>query len=148
LESPNVLSEDERQAVDKFMAAGGHVIAPEKPNWLVEVQSAIGSPSAKLIGPRTVRVVVQDQSERAIVHMYNLNVQRLSSFEDKVEPAENISLEVKVPFADVRSVELDSADETSTRGALEFTNERTDSGSSVKFSILPLEVSALVIISK
>jgi hypothetical protein len=59
--------------------------------------------------------VVHDQPGKQIVHLLNLNVQRLSSFEDKVNPATDVRVQVRVPFA-ARSVNALSADAEATQG--------------------------------
>ena len=71
-------------------------------------------------GGTTVRAVVRDQPHRTIVHLLNLNVQRLSSSEDKVNPITALRVVVRVPLKKVRSVRALTADDAGTSGALRF----------------------------
>ena len=72
-----------------------------------------------MTGAPNVRAVVHDQDGRTIVHLYNLNIQRLTSFEDKVTPATDVGLSVATPPS-VRSVRILTADTGGTSGSLEF----------------------------
>jgi hypothetical protein len=91
-------------------------------------------------------MVVHDQPNRTVVHFYNLNVRRISSFEDEVTPADNIRVELSVPFAKVGSVRLDSADKETPRGPIQFDAQRVGSETVVRFTILRLAISAIAII--
>jgi hypothetical protein len=93
-----------------------------------------------------VRVVVRDQGRKTIVHLLNLNVQRLSSFEDRVTLASDIGLQVRVPFKKVHKVRLLTADELPSPGAVPF-KTITDRGDTVvDFKISQLAVSTLAVI--
>jgi hypothetical protein len=87
---------------------------------------------------------VHDQDGRAIVHLYNLNVQRLSSYEDQVTPATDVGLSVTAP-AGIRSVRILTADAGAASGPLKFQALGAGSGSVVETKIARLDISAIVI---
>jgi hypothetical protein len=146
LESRAVLNADERKSLDKLEATGRTVVTAEKPNWLAELQGKIAKPSLALKAPATIRAVVADQSKKTIVHLYNLNVQRLSSFEDKVTPASDIAMKVRVPFSRVHSVQSLSADDNKPSRRIEFQSTRDGSESVVEIKIPEVKVSRILVI--
>ena len=146
VESRAVLTPGEESAVDAYVRAGGRVIAADKPDWLKSVRTAIGGPSITLDGPPTVRAVVHDQPSRTIVHLYNLNVQRLSSYDDRVIPAIGLRLVVRTPLRNVSSVRLQTADGESKSGLLECSTEHDDNGCHVATTVPRLDISAMVVL--
>jgi hypothetical protein len=146
VESSSVLSPEEKAAVDKFQQAGGRLVTADAANWLAKLQHAIDKPSVSIKGPPTVRAVVTDQPGRTIIHLYNLNVARLSSFEDKVTPAADLKITVTLPFDNVQSVTLQTADEGSAGGPVKFSAHQQRGESVVELMAPPLAVSAIVVI--
>jgi hypothetical protein len=147
-ESFSLLKADEQGILEKFRRDGGRLIEADKPDWLHEVRAAIVQPSVTLQGPPALRVAVHDQSRRTIVHVLNLNVQRLSSFADKVNPAEDIRLTVRVAFKKVSSVRALTADTGGTAGLVSFTAQRTDDGSIVELTLPRLEIATLLVMER
>jgi hypothetical protein len=147
VESMSVLTAGEKAVVEKYGQGGKHLIVADKPDWLEHVRKAIARTSIRVHGPRGVRAVVRDQPGRTIVHLYNLNVQRLTSFEDKVMPADTVKLEVAVPFS-VRAVNLQTADENQTAGQLQFTTQAIEFGTLVSTTIKREDISAIITIEK
>jgi hypothetical protein len=121
------------------------VVAADQPDWLQQLRKKVVKPSVTAKDAPNVRAVVHDQAGRTIVHLYNLNIQRLSSFEDKVKPATDIGLEVTTPSF-VRSVSMRSGDESETSGPLKFQALGAGSGSLVQISIPRLDISAIIVI--
>lgn len=109
------------------------------------VESAL-RPSLELEAPTTVRAVVRDQKDRTIVHVYNLGIERLSSFEDKIHPVSDITLRIRVPFGEVRSVRAISADPEATAGSLQFTEDASSGELVVETKIPRLIISTIVLI--
>jgi hypothetical protein len=131
---------------------GFTILEANTPDWLASLQKAIGRPSITIDGPPGVRAVVHDQAPpgkvvpaRSIVHLYNLNVQRLSSFDDKITPAEDIKITVVTPFQKITTVRLDSADPAGAK-VLPFTEKEVDGGSVVNFTVPRLDVSAIAVV--
>ena len=85
---------EEAKALESFLRAGGTIITGDKPDWLAKVQAAIENPSLSFQAPSSVRAILCDQSNRSIIHLLNLNIQRLSSFEDKITPAKDLKIVV------------------------------------------------------
>ena len=145
LESLSDLNQREKQAVENFQKKKGRFISAEKGNWFSEIQSALNQPSIMVNGPPTVRAIVCDQKNKTVVHLLNLNIQKLSSFEDKVTPATNVLIKIRVPFAKVHSVEMLSADAGSPR-KLQFTSHREKNESWVETTIPELEISGILVV--
>ena len=78
-------------------AAFCHKLLGDKSDWADRVRAALTPPSVVLEAPETVRVVVRDAHIETLVFLHNLNIERLSSFEDRVTPAENLCVTVTVP---------------------------------------------------
>ena len=146
LGSSAVLLEAERKAVQAFESRGGQVLAAEKASWSEDLRQWLVRPTLTLQGPPSVRAVVRDQGRRTIVHLLNLNIQRLSSFEDKVTPASDIGIQVRVPLKRVHKVRLLTADEPQLPELLPFVT-RTDKGDTVvDFKVCRLAVSVIAVI--
>jgi len=113
---------------------------------LEEVRRTLTSPSLVMDGPATLRAIVRDQAGRTIVHVLNLNVERLSSFEDRVTPATEIRLFCRVPFTKVRSVRSFTADTEGAAGALPFKLHKDGNGRIVEATLPKLQLAAMVLI--
>jgi hypothetical protein len=122
------------------------VVAADEGDWTKTLDTSL-SRSLELSGaPPTVRAVVRDQPGRTLVHLYNLAVERLSSFEDKVTPAADLSIRVRVPMAAVKSVTLLSADAEATSGPIAHTTDPSSGDLFVEFKVPKLAVSSGVVI--
>jgi hypothetical protein len=147
LESLSILNEGEKQAVENFRLSGGQVVAAdEEKDWLGSLHRAVAKPSLVLRGPATLRAVVRYQLRRVVVHLYNLDVQRLSPFQDQVHPARQIGITLRVPFERVRSVHALTADAAATRGALDFTAQPDGTGTILEMTYPQLEISTILLI--
>ena len=144
LESPADLNQREKEALEKFQKKSGRIVFAGKGNWLSEIQNTLEQPSIVLSAPPTVRATVCDQKNKTIVHLLNLNIQKLSSFEDKVTPTMNVRIKVRVPFAKVRAVEMLSADAGSSQ-KLQFTSRSENGESWVETTVPKLAVSAILV---
>ena len=145
VESRSVLLPPESVAIDQFQHDGGKVVWTGEDKWFEQFQNLAGKPSVKVEGLSTVRAVICDQAAKRIVHLLNHNVQRLSSFEDKVTPAADVRLQVRVPFAP-KSVKAISADAKATHGSVSFTAAQEDGDHSLAVTIPHLEISTILLI--
>lgn len=146
-ESMAIFLPEQKQTVEEYEKGGARLVAADAPDWLAKARAAIKAPSIKIEGPPTVRAVVQDQPGRTIVQLYNLNVHRISSFADRVEPVENLKLEVSVPFK-AGSVTLKTADDNETAGPLAFTSSGDDAKGIVSITAPQLYISAIITVEK
>jgi hypothetical protein len=148
VESQAILSPGEQSAVSAYKRAGGHMVSADKPDWLKMVRTAIAQPSITVEGPPTVRAVVHDQPSRTIVHLYNLDIQRLSSYEDKVVPADNVRLVFSLNHR-VRSANMYTADEKAKATPIKL-EPLINSGDDTMVSIVVprLEISAIVVVDR
>ncbi len=135
----------ERERVDKFVARGGKLVLCDLTNWLAKVQTHIGTPSIQLEGPTGVRAVVGEQPGKTIVHLLNLNVQKISSFEDKVTPVKDLKVTVRVPFRKVRSVRLLTADEGASEGEVKFERVESNGLITVVVTMPRLEIASILV---
>jgi hypothetical protein len=145
MESPAALLPQERALGDVFIANGGILVIANKTNWLTQVQEANGGPSLRLWGPATLRARVFDETNRTIVHLLNLNVARISSFEDKVIAATDVRITVQVPFNKIRAVRALTADAEGSSGALEFSKDQKN-GTWVEVQVPRVELSTVIAI--
>lgn len=146
VESLDVFTESERQAVEGYRETHGIVVTADQPEWLEQIRARLTKPSLQINGPATVRAVLRDQPGRTIVHLLNLNIERVSSFEDKVTAATDIGLKVRVPFRKVRVVNIHTADGQGTSEPLEFTSSLSGEESVVEVTVPRLETSAILVI--
>lgn len=109
---------------------------------------AVGKPSLTVHGPPAVRAVVRDQPARTIIHVFNVNVERLSSFENRVNAADDIQMTIRIPFPAVRTVSVRTADAGGTSGELKFTTQREGDGTLLNISIPRLEISAIAVVER
>jgi hypothetical protein len=145
-EARSAFSPREESALKTIENSGGRIVYADKPNWMQTLQQTIGDRSIKVEGPPTVRAIVHDQPNRTIVHLYNLNVQRLSSFDDKVMAAKDIKIRVSLPFDRVGKVNVDTADEDSSRGAIQYTTGRIGDHFYLTATIPTLSINSIVVI--
>jgi hypothetical protein len=142
IESRSVLNDGEKQAVAKFEKAGGKVIAADQGKWLADLKGAVEKPSVVVKGPATVRVVVRDQNGRTIAHIYNLNVQKVSSYQDKVVPAENVEVKVRKTSGEAHSIRVLTADAEAKTFSTSF-----DEGGNIAVITIPrLDIAAMAVI--
>lgn len=139
------LTRGEGNVLARFRAVEGTVVTAEKKDWLEQLQLATTRPSVLVQGSSVIRAVVHDQRNRTIVHLYNLGVQRLSSFEDKVTVVRNLRLAVRVPFQHVRSVRALTAEADSTAGRLDFSTTGAGGQALVETSLPHLAVEAILV---
>ena len=140
------LTAEEQRCLQKLGRSGGTILTADKPGWLDSVRTALGEPSVIFQGPSQVRVVVQDQPKRTLVHLLNLNVQRLTAFTDQIIPAQHLELSVRVPFRKVHSVRLWTADAEASSGPLKFSTLRRNDATRVEIHVPRLEISAIVVL--
>jgi hypothetical protein len=145
VESPAVLAAAEKAIVEKFTAAGGRVIWSEKKTWPAEFQAALPHPSVVVQGPATVRAVAARKDGKTIVHLLNLNITRLSSFEDRITPAADVKLQIRCRPAAPNSVQAITADEGATSGKLPFRVRQDQDDVVVELTVPLLNVATMLV---
>ncbi len=145
IESRNVLTPAESAALEQFEAAGKLVIASDEGDWMKSIETGLRR-SLEITSAPTVRAVVRDQNDRTIVHIYNLAIEKLNSFEDKVTPAKDITIRVRVPMAKIKSVKWMTADAGTTRGELVHTTDDSGVDTVVEIKIPKLDVAGVLLI--
>jgi hypothetical protein len=144
VESASVFTPAEAGAAREFEKRGGKIVVGDGAGWHDRLIKALGKPSVTVSGPATLRAYVHDQLGRTIIHLLNLNVRRLSSFEDEVTPATNLRVKVRVPFDRVRSVTNYSADVGTAAGRLSFRAHQTGKAVEVEFTLNRLDIAAII----
>jgi hypothetical protein len=148
IESREVLSADETKLLSSFEQNGGRIIVAKNDDWLGQVIDAIGAPSVVVNGSTTVRAIAYDQQDRTIVHLYNLNVERSSSFDDRVTPATDLTLGVTILGDAPPTVVARTADKLGASGSLTFKQIKQGSNSRLDIAIPRLEISTLIVIQR
>jgi hypothetical protein len=146
IESNAALGEADRVPIEKYRAGGGRVVSCEGKTWSADVREAVKSPAIVVDGPPTVRAVMRTKGKRTIVHLLNLNVARVSSFEDRVTPAEQLRLTVRCGANRPTSVTALSADPEASRGLIDFTLSQTDDGHVVQLTVPRVGISTILVI--
>lgn len=121
------------------------VIPLSEANWLdqLRMQNVL---RVSVEGPPTVRAIARSLPKKQVIHLLNMDIRRINSFEDEVHAASNIKLRVASSVGDVRSVRLLSADKTSGDAQFQWRAYRTAYGSDIDMVIPQLQVSALIVI--
>jgi len=145
VESRSAFTSREQPAVATIDKQPPGIIAADQPDWLQQLRHKISRPSVTVTDAPNVRAVVHDQGDRTIVHLYNLNIQRLSSFEDKVTPAKDFTISVATPQY-VATARILTADPGGTSGPLKFLGLGAGNGATVQATIPRLDISAIVVI--
>jgi hypothetical protein len=145
IESRSVLQPAETEALAKFEQAGGLVVAADEGDWLKTLDTGL-SRSLELTGSPAVRAVVRDQPGRTVVHLYNLAIERTSSFDDKVTPATDLAIRVRVPMMEAKSVTVLSADGGATTGPVAQTADPSSGDLFVEFKVPKLAIASIAVI--
>ncbi len=136
----------ERHRINTFEEKGGSVIEASVEPWITSLKNAVAPPSLLLHGPTTTRGAVRDSPDACLVFLYNLNIERISSFEDKVTPASEVVIEVSVPCRRIKSVLLSSPDTKAS--PVPFVPMETETGVRVHIEVPPFPVGLMLIIEK
>jgi hypothetical protein len=139
-------SQPELREIEKFTNHSGKLISADNSNWLPQLKTALGEPSLQLSGPATVRAVVTDSKHETLVHLLNLNVQRISSFEDKVTPASHLKITVTLPRKLKGQVQFLSADFETPCAVLNGEITQSKGAQALTVTVPKLQVSALLLI--
>jgi hypothetical protein len=148
VESANVLTTAEQAAVKAFKGNGGTLVVGDGKHWQDTLHKALPHPALTLEAPKTVRAVVRDTDTATAVFLHNLHIERLSSYEDRVTPAENLTVSVLVPFKDIKSVRVSTADEGIPSGLIEYTAKEEDNGVVITMKIPRLDVAMMLTVEK
>jgi hypothetical protein len=115
------------------------ILAPQNdPTRLASIKKSIELPD----GPPTVRAVLREKAGKTIVHLLNLNVQRISSFEDRVTPASDVRVRLRCATKP-KTITALSADESATRGAVKFKSAGDDE---IEFVIPRIDISTILVV--
>jgi hypothetical protein len=148
VESVSVLNANETAFLKRLERAGRHIISADQERSIAAAIKRLANPSLDLSAPATVRGVVRDQPRRTVVHLLNLNIQKRSSFEDQVQPVENVGVRCRVSFRDVRSVRALSADSGGSNTFLNFSVKSEDGQTIVETKLPRLEIATILVIER
>ena len=95
VESAEILTDAQKAVIEKYKASGGRVIWSQSPTWFKEFQAAATVPAVVVDHQPAIRIVMRSQGTRTIVHVLNLNVERVSSFQDRVKSASNVQVSLR-----------------------------------------------------
>lgn len=141
-----VLNPQELKVLDSFKHKGGRIVSTDQADWIGALQRTLPKPAIVLGGPATLRAVVRSQRARTIVHLLNFNLQKTSSFEDRVTPVSDVRITCRVPAARVRSVLALTPDTNASTGALPFSLRRDGKESVLEIIVPRLEIATILLI--
>jgi hypothetical protein len=142
IEQLSTLDEKERACVADWQKRGGHVLETGGTDWLNRLSLEHRAVTAE--GAPNLRAMVADQGKLTLVHLYNLGIERLSSFEDKVHSVEDARVYVHVPFARVKSVTALTVDDKVTSGPLDFKTRAQRKETVVEVTIPRIEIATML----
>ena len=138
----------ENEVLKPFLRSGGALVTAANSKWIDRIRALNSRPSVFISGQPHVRAFVFDQDKKTIVHLLNLNVQKLSSFEDKVIPSTNIELTLKIPFSTVHRAKLITADPEASSGTLELSAKKDEKENFVHATVQRLDISSILVIDE
>jgi len=146
VQSPQVLNAAESTVIDRYKHDGGHVVWSSEKNWMDQL-AALSQPSVILKdGPPGIRVVLREKPHKTIVHLLNLNVERISSFDDRVHPADDVHLILRCHGDVPTSIVASSADPEATVGPIQFTVTKEADANVVQLAVPRLFISTIFVI--
>lgn len=120
-------------------------IDASKTTFLSELQKHLLYPSLTITPNETVRGVIKETPDIVYILLYNLNVERLSSYEDKIQPARDLSISVNISNPSVEKIIFSTPDEEQ-----EITDYKiiklTDNQHYLTFPISSLPLTGIVLI--
>jgi hypothetical protein len=146
IESLSILNDSEAKAVDTYKSTGGHVVWTKDANWLDQAKAIAKTPAIVVHGPPAIRAVVRRQGGKTIIHLFNLNVQRLSSFEDRVTPASDVRLRICVNSVEPKSVRALTADNDAASGNIPFHLVHDNDSNFVELTLPRVVLSTILVI--
>jgi hypothetical protein len=146
VESPEVVNDPEREVIEKYKSRGGKVVWSASDDWLPELARQVERPVITVSGTPTVRATVREKADKTIVHLLNLNVRRISSFDDRVTPVTELRLRVRCRSGRANSVKALTADADAISGALPFTATRAGDATVLDVKVPRLLISTILVI--
>lgn len=146
LEDPTICTPMEQEYLSAFLAAGGKVIYASNKDWFDNLTLDRDGRSVQVEGTTYVRAVVRDTDKNTIVFLYNLNIERLSSFEDQIRPAEDVKVTILTPFQNIHAVHISGPEVSYGSGTLNFSVQKTEKGNRIETSIPRLTIGVLLVI--
>jgi hypothetical protein len=140
VESADNLSDAQRGLIRQYESAGHRVYQVGKPDYGAFVAQI--NPQ----GPSTVRTIVRKKPGRTVVHLLNLNIARLSSFEDRVTPATDVRVRVRCRSQRPISVTAFSADSDVPRVPIPFAVHQEADGTVLECTLARLAISTILVI--
>lgn len=119
-------------------------ILADAPDWEVRLASDLQNRSLRIDGPTSLRGIVRDTDRTTLLHLYNLNIERLDSFQDRVHSADNVQVECYVPRRRVRTIVSMTPDAGTTSGLIPFECTDAPGGCRVRMVLPRVEITALL----
>ncbi|MGC8737188.1 MAG: hypothetical protein ACP5UA_00920 [Candidatus Hydrogenedens sp.] len=114
-------------------------------SFLKELYLHLPLPFLKITGNGVVRGVVRESPDAIFVLLYNLNIERISSYEDKVIPAQDISISVQVSNPSIGKVLLSTPEKEQDIVNYEIT-KLSDTNTYLTFHIAELPLVGIAMI--
>jgi hypothetical protein len=115
-------------------------IDTSKPDWLTTLRSQL--PSAITTTNPSLRVTIHDDPARTVVHLLNLNIQKISSYQDKIVPLAGVKISFTTPLPSIKTITAFSADPAATQGPIPF----TIADHTITLSVPAISISTILVI--
>jgi hypothetical protein len=146
IDSLQSFTDSQRKIIEQLKSSRHtQVFATTDAKWLAAVQAGLTNPSLAVAAPVTVRAVIHDQAGKTVVHLLNLNIQKISSFQDHIIPAADVRLTVRVA-GHPTSVQGFTADPDATQGVISFTGKADGTDTVLEIPIKQLSISTILLI--
>lgn len=120
-------------------------IDASRPNFEKELKTCLLHPSIKIQGNEMVRGIIRETSDTVFILLYNLNIERISSYEDNIIPARDISISVRISNPSIGKILLSTPEREQDIADYEIT-KLGDTDAYLTFHIPELPLAGIVII--
>jgi len=120
-----------------------HFIEVKNTSFVKEVEKCLTTPSIKLQSDGSIRGILRDTPDGVILFLYNLGVEKVSSYEDKVFSVSSVSVSVRIPSYKVSKITLSIPDREQTIATYEL-DQLDPKYSYLKFLIPELPLSTIL----
>jgi len=120
-------------------------IDASRPNFQTELNTYLLHPSLKISGNEMVRGTILETHDTVFILLYNLNIERISSYEDKVIPARDIPISVRISNPSIGKILLSTPEREQDIADYEIT-KLGDTDAYLTFHIPELPLAGIVII--
>lgn len=103
--NPNAIPPQFTLPLSELCAKNNKVFIDASNNsFLASLKNCLPEPSLKLNPNNGLRAVIKEKQDKIFILIYNLNIERISTYEDKVTPAKNIHISIKITQPEIEKI--------------------------------------------